>query len=422
MRKLTLRLAITILLVILIMPMAGVSAQDDQLLTTVVDVSDGYVISVPDGWEAEEDEETGGFVLSDGTITLYVLNPVKIAELVEVDEDTDADDLLIDLYDELYNDRPRRRDIEETEFDGREAVRWAYEDDSFGGGGTGVFFVVRLSNDTLGAVDAYTEDGDILDSIDLIETIVTSFDAGAEVQVVAAEPCFISTEDADTVELRVGPGTNRSVMAFLEADEEFQVIGRFTTDDGDVWYQLDKEEALPGTAANELWVAADAVDESGDCDAVVDASAPPIVPISNQPPPTGDDGGGDTSGGTTGGSTGSVLPSTGRWTVNLDSTTTASCLNTNTITLATSDVYFSTSFTMNISSVASDGSSLVADGDTFTRQPNGLYVGSYTFSDGSNTQLYLSPITTTSMGGSIIINFTSNGRACSATTNISASR
>jgi hypothetical protein len=424
MRTIALRLMIATLLFLFIVPLTQVSAQDDQPLTTVVDLSDGYIISVPDGWEFEEDEDTGGVVLSDGTIVLFVLNPVKIADLVEVDEDADADDLLIDLYDELYNDRPRRRDIEETEIGEREAVRWAYEDDSFGSEGTGIFYVIRLSNNLFGAVEAYIEDGDILDSLELIETIITSFDAGADAQVAAAEPCFISTDEEETVELRVGPGTNRSVMAFLEADEEFQVIGRFTADDGDVWYQLDKEEVLPGTAANELWVAADAVDETGDCDAVVDASAPPIVPISNQPPSdnTGD-GGGDTGGGTTGGATGGVLPSTGTWTVYLDATTTASCLNSNTITLDTSDVYISSSFRINISSVASDGASMVVSGDTFIRQPNGLYVGSFTFSDGSNTQMYLAPSTSTSMGGQIIFNFTlDDGRACSATTNISASR
>ena len=47
---------------------------------------------------------------------------------------------------------------------------------------------------------------------------------------------------------------NRGMLSALDAGEQFAVTGRFVTDDGSVWYQLNKEEVLPNSAANEIWV------------------------------------------------------------------------------------------------------------------------------------------------------------------------
>jgi hypothetical protein len=148
---------------------------------------------------------------------------------------------------------------------------------------------------------------------------------------------------------------------------------------------------------------------------VVDVSAPPIVPIVDQPPPTSDDSSGDT----TAGSTAPIIPLTGEWTVNLNSTSTASCLGTNTITFDSNEIFpDGLSFTVYVSSVAHDGSSLVLEGDTYVLQPNGLLVGPSLFNliDLDNSQTYVRPTSTTTMVGMVIANVTISGRGCSQTT------
>lgn len=421
MKKTIFRLSLIMLLLLLALPLTYAAAQDEQQLTTVVDVSNGYVISVPDGWDVEEDDQTGGFTLSNDEMTIFVLNPLQVIELVDVADDTELDDLLIDLYDELYGERPRRRDIEAIEIDGREAVSWSYQDGRF----DGIFYIVRLSDNTLGAVDAYSEEVDIEDVSELVTAIVTSFDVGAEGQVVSsnepAEPCFVSTDEENSVQLRVGPGSNRSVIAFLDAGEEFQVTGRFTADDDSVWYQLDKDEVLPGTGANEVWVAAADVDEAGDCAAVVDASAPPIIPGQTQPPVTTDNPDDSTDSGTTA----TIVPLAGRWTATMASTTTASCTGTQTVTFDSSEVFpDGLSFTVSISSVAADGSSLVLDGERFILQGNGFYIGPSLFNliDLDNAQTYVRAISPTTMVGTVVANITINSRGCSQTTEITLTR
>ena len=94
---------------------------------------------------------------------------------------------------------------------------------------------------------------------------------------VGAEACIVSTEASDTVRVRVGPGENRTSVSFLPANEEFTPLGQATDDDGNVWFQLDKEQAAPGRSINEAWVAAEELDTTGDCSVVGEAAAPPII-------------------------------------------------------------------------------------------------------------------------------------------------
>jgi hypothetical protein len=93
------------------------------------------------------------------------------------------------------------------------------------------------------------------------------------------EPCLVSAESANTVIVRVGPGENRTAVAFLPAETEFVVQGQAEDVFGALWFQLDKEEAAPGKLINEAWVAALEVISSGDCEAVGEVDAPPIIPI-----------------------------------------------------------------------------------------------------------------------------------------------
>ncbi len=93
------------------------------------------------------------------------------------------------------------------------------------------------------------------------------------------EPCVVWTDDADTVKVRVGPGTNRSSVAFLPAGEHFAPEGQTADDDGAVWYQLDPALAAPDRLMNEAWVAAADVDSAFTCAAVSQADAPPLIPL-----------------------------------------------------------------------------------------------------------------------------------------------
>jgi hypothetical protein len=283
-----------------------------------------------------------------------------------------------------------------------------------------VFFVIELNDGSFGAVNVYTDEIDIEDALEEVSGILESFGAADG----SAEPCFVSTESERTVQLRVGPGTNRSVIAFMPANEEYQVIGRFVADDGSVWYQLNREEVLPNSAAAEVWVAQADVDEHGDCEQVSDAAAPPIIPIVNQPQPTAEPGQTDTAdegGSDTGGTAATIVPLAGYWIVNLAATSTISCLGTNTITFDSNEIFpDGLSFEVYISSVASDGSSFVMYGDTYVLQSNGFYIGPSMFNliDLDNSQTYLMATSPTTMTGNVVANFVYQGRTCSQSTSV----
>ncbi len=103
------------------------------------------------------------------------------------------------------------------------------------------------------------------------------------VSTTSAEPCTIQT-DSDTVNVRVGPGTQRGVRAYLPPGQGFPVIGQVESDDGTLWWQLD----LPNI--EQAWVAETDVDESGACELVSGADAPPFVAVQPAAPPSNTEG------------------------------------------------------------------------------------------------------------------------------------
>src|SRR5262245_10936828 len=98
-------------------------------------------------------------------------------------------------------------------------------------------------------------------------------------EVTETTPCTVSTDEANTVRLRVGPGANRTSFAFLPADEAFAVLGKAQDDDGGLWWKVDRQEVAPKKSAAEAWVSDEDVTKAGDCDAVQDVNVPPIIPI-----------------------------------------------------------------------------------------------------------------------------------------------
>jgi hypothetical protein len=134
-------------------------------------------------------------------------------------------------------------------------------------------------------------------------------------------PCFVGTDAVKSVPVRVGPGTNRTSFIFLPAGELFTVLGKAEADDGSLWWKLDREIVAPKKSAAEAWVSQEDVLTRGDCEAVIDVNAPPIIPIAN----------GSQSSGTTTSSIGlpaaedEVLPQAGTWTLVYPGSVTGTC-------------------------------------------------------------------------------------------------
>jgi hypothetical protein len=400
-------------------------AQDD--LSNVVEVSDGYSIAVPDDWTVEEDTKLGGFVLSNDDISIWVLGPQDVAELGDVAGTSHPANILPTLYAALYEPLSKDVVIDRFTVGERDAATFPWRDAAR----DGEFIVLEMSDGEFGIFESSTEIDQYDDAQDMIDSVLATFDVseegqtdsgGAAVTGGGGEPCIISASEASTVQMRVGPGTNRSSIAFLPANQQFEATGRFTTDDGGVWFQLDKNEAAPNTAAAEIWVAETQVETSGDCDSVADASAPPIVPIRNNPPPvpTAVPGSPDQPppeqppANNNPPPQGAVIPQSGRWSINLDSTLLASCAGTDTVRIPAVEVFEDMSYFVQFT-VSRDGSSMTDGFDTYVLQSDGQYFGTFDFGGGLNAQLRMRPSSPTFMTGTGVINFNVDALACSGT-------
>lgn len=219
-----------------------------------------------------------------------------------------------------------------------------------------------------------------------------------------------------TVQLRVGPGENRTSFAFLPANTEFTPRGQAEANDGSLWFQLDRAEVAPKSAAAEAWVAAEAVEISGDCDNLNEASAPPLVPIVPTAPPSNIDGNSSRESGEgetsppadTGSVQGSVLPSEGTWTIRYSATGKASCLGTQTID-------FPVSLPAQRVFISRFGNTVLLNLEPLTQiQPN-VYSGLIDFSDGSSVRIVLTAVSASQFVGEATANITIEGTQCSAT-------
>jgi hypothetical protein len=142
--------------------------------------------------------------------------------------------------------------------------------------------------------------------------------------------CTISTDEARTVRVRVGPGENRTSVTFLPENVEVPVTGQIEDEDGNIWFQVDKETAAPERAINEAWVLAEEVETSGDCEAIVNASAPPIIPIIQRPTPDANRDSDEVP-------ATAIMPQGGRWTIAWGPTITFDCPDSGRETLPTID-------------------------------------------------------------------------------------
>jgi hypothetical protein len=416
-----------LLLIALLLVTGVAAAQDDtgdfELVDTELDAF--FTIYAPPDWEVEagEDDDAGTFTLSGDGITVTVYAPEVVSDMAGTEKDGEPVAVLLALYEALRDEAADEADVEESEFDGRAAAFIDYAS----GLDEGRLATIAFDDETVGALDVAGSTLVFDDAMPLIDAMLASFDVvdsppDAE-SMAAAEPCLISVETARTARLRVGPGLNRTSVAFLEPGTDFAALGRFTDDDGNVWYQLDPEIAAPGRSMAEAWVLSDEVDAAGDCDAVVDAAAPPIIPITDAgpPPPAGDDSGDESGEAAPTASAGDITPLSGNWTMALNGTTLLSCAGTETLRLNTIEFFGTTALSGRLTAAAGGGSFTFL-GDTFTRRTGNRFSGSFTFDPTSNAQIRFDATSPSAMTGEIVVNVVVDGTGCSTTTYLAMSR
>lgn len=102
----------------------------------------------------------------------------------------------------------------------------------------------------------------------------------------AVEGCYVLTDRENEIEVRVGPGKDRGVFGYFPANQDIRVIGKAYDSENVVWWEIDKSQIPGGTEADTLWVNSDDVGEKGDCLAVGQVEAPPVI-IGSTPVPPG---------------------------------------------------------------------------------------------------------------------------------------
>jgi|GEM_PF-2489942 len=267
-------------------------AQDDMTTLEIEDTS--LSITFPADWEQETTDD-GVINLSTDGLMMMVYTPDILAEMFELG-DADRANEILEIVATDMDMGDTELDVEAIEIvaiNQRRSAELPFETDDM----MGKLLVPLLADDTFGLI-AYTITPEDVDDVEIlmetVDEVVASFDAGAEskadasadtgTETVASDPCSLSTAQANTVQLRVGPGFNRTVIAFLPDGVDFDALGQSTDDDGNVWFRVDESLAAPGKAVNETWLLGTDVTQSGDCSTVVDAAAPPIIPIRQAQP------------------------------------------------------------------------------------------------------------------------------------------
>ncbi len=398
------------------------AAQGGDLLTQQVDLGDDYVISMPDGWTSSSSD--GSHTLVGTEFQLVVTTPTELAASGIDPSLGDVGTVLIDTVNAAGDYQIARADIQKTRYVGRAGAAFSSSD-----GRTEQMEVFVTLNDGLyGKVVVVTDIGGLVNYADLIDAMITSFhntnspddapvssSGSTSVPESSGVACTVRTGSANSAQLRVGPGTNRGAISFLPVDSDVTVTGRIELDGGGVWYQLDKSQAAPdGTAAAELWVSAESVDASGDCDHVGETSAPPIIPIAVAPPVSAGDAGApsDQPSGATAGA--NALPTTGNWTLFINANANASCEGYENVSFSSTELYNSLTDTFYVYTVNRDTFNYGQSNFNRIAGTNSFY-GSFSLEGNTNAQMRFELVSPTSMRGSITGNYVIDGINCSTT-------
>jgi hypothetical protein len=395
---------------IVVLSLAGVLIVQAQALTQPVEIGDGYTVLVPSNWEVDvwevPDSRLEGVQAERRRDVVRLLAPSLTSELFDGDAPSDLRAAARTAFRLVTGDGMGSSDMLSTQTLGEYLVAQVTSRNG------DVLALVDVGADGLLLAQYEGNDPDLFDEI--LASLTKDESATAAPTAAAAEPCTISTDNADTVNVRVGPGNNRGVINFLPSGESYAVTGRFEDSDGGIWYQLDRATVFPRSAAAEAWVFAEDVDAVGDCDQVGSADAPPLIlapvavptaaPVApGQPVPTVEAGS-------------FITPRAGTWTLTMDASTQASCVGGSTVNLSTVALFGQSGFRGNLS-MRSDGSSLVYDGATLNRTSPNNYLGA-TLIGGDSVQIVMQIRSADSISGQLIFTFfePSINRNCSSTT------
>jgi hypothetical protein len=408
----------------LLMVVFPVSAQRQSAGSeTTVEIG-AFTVALTDDWAlADEDfealyavdEEFEPVVLA-GTDGLEAIL-VDGAVFTDIAADATAEEALLAALLAVYEVEIEADDLETAEIDGVDAVFWSYEDaDSVEDAViSGEVYWVTVDGASL-FIDVYAEESVFADSAEAVDALLVGVQLGeAEDVETEAVACFVSTETARTATVRVGPGTNRTSLLFLNVGTDYPVTGRFVAENETVWYQLDKQVVDPNTSAAELWVAQSDVNETGDCDLVGEASAPPIRPIVPSAPADGS---------TVDGSTAQpgTVPQNGQWVITFADRGVASCIGTGSIDYeARQALGGQMSTPASPLTVAQGGASFDYDGFTFNLVSPGNYFGSININR-SVFMIRVNVVNTGFMTGEAVIDVPTVFSRCSATIGITIAR
>ncbi len=398
---------IRLMLFFVLLLMAGSVAAQTADLTESFTYPDGKTSFLyPSTWTLENDPKNL-VDLYTSTTTIYFadFSFFESADMTASDTLEDALKLYINtFYKKLKIDRAAIKTIDSN---GHDAIRYDFvtPDDKK----NAFILVKRFNDDTFGLMEAVSQSKSFPEE-SVVLAIAETFDVPSDTRgrdnlsasTAAAAACTVQTSEDNAVHIHVGPGNNRTSIAFLPADTEFTVLGKATDKEDTIWWKLDKEAVAPGKSAAEAWVSSEDVESSGDCDAVVDVNAPPVIPIVGGGAPPASGGGGDTSGG--------AQPGSGAWTITYATYAPGSCAGTGTVNIPID-------FPPERASVSGGGSSITFDGDVFTNISPGVYQGLYSAPDGSSVLATLRVASPTLMSLEFIVNFKVDGTPCSVTIN-----
>ena len=252
-------LKVLLVLLILSVLISPVFAQE-LTATTYLAEDESFIITYSDDWEFLED--MGNLLLFNAAVSITIYGPSDLSGIIPADATR-----LVALEAFAEAQELETRYISAFGLGERFALRGELD--------AGFVLAVGLSDGNIGIL---VIEGELDEAIEeAILAVVQTFDSPTFAAAII--PCVVSSDQDNTVSLRVGPGINRGVIAFLPGGADFDVVGEAEANDGSLWWKLDKEQVAPGSDASELWVAQEDVTATGDCDLVSKAEAPPLVPI-----------------------------------------------------------------------------------------------------------------------------------------------
>lgn len=402
-----------LVLLLLVFFAVGVSAAQGVELSETYTFEDGASFQYPSDWTLDDAGPVS--VASDQTRVTVVDNAAL--RRLGVSSGRAITDALHSYFLDQHSDISYKTALAESvEIGGRDALRYPYEASE---DNAGLLIALRFGDGNIGILDAVSLDGELTEE-ETVLAIAASFEKHSEAvtdQTVKATPapasevnCTVSTTYANAVQLRVGPGNNRTTFAFLPVDTEFEVLGKAQASDDSIWWKLDRQEVAPKKSAAEAWVAELDVEETGNCDAVVDVNAPPLIPIVSAPPVSNP--------GSNNPSTGGAVPGAGTWTIVYPATVPGSCLSNPGLT-----VQVPLNWESEVVSIsAPGGSSIRVGGSSFVSIQPGVYQGSLTLEDGSSELMTLRVISDAVMTVEFIFTASIEDTQCSLTITGTATR